>query len=655
LYPPRIMLALPLSHAVMAQTNPLVSTCGEARTLFKDNACCSATLTKEISDLDGVCPTLDELITYPVKKGVWTPCPAEEYYMEYDANNPSAPGYKGCVSENGATPCGWMDYYEYDETTKTCTTLAGATTAIQTVRGGSPTMTADMLRLTGEDSLPTIKFSALPMTYPSVKNDPTVPEMAELSTVWKDFMAYYGSTLDLSGFTAYPSYGTEQGMVATVGIKILELVQTTCNRDFHVLLEAPAYGYDWTMSITWVDLQASSFYNGEECTCYAAGTCNSKGIITLSQNGWAPAVWATGSMPTQPGDDGMMYDPTSTEANSPWIQTNVIPGNPIGRFNPCVVPEDRCICDGVYFFPTFLSPDTVLSDFKCYSWAFSITKIYSAQMRAGTYWIKDYPAATSAASTFTNKLFAIGNGLMSHMQVHGQISLMKTIMEKPFSDPTSWLHAMALAQYEKWDVMDAAFTVCANAGIIQRAAEQQKYFGAYMFSHMSTPLMGLSENIGAASSDFFMNVIGYDHFNYNWGWRGEDATNYGIGANITSLDFHRIHMFRSYDTYAEEARRMTLACSDKNVRVMSGLLTVNEWITTKQAALAGRRKLMVESGSNVLSYKAPKEDLHKRALKIQSVAKNMRLVDAIKLAEATDPHRELKYEYGLPHDLSEVA
>jgi len=333
----------------------------------------------------------------------------------------------------------------------------------------------------------------------------------------------------------------------------------------------------------------------------------------------------------------------------------VIPGNPIGRFNPCVVPEDRCICDGVYFFPTFLSPDTVLSDFKCYSWAFSITKIYSAQMRAGTYWIKDYPAATSAASTFTNKLFAIGNGLMSHMQVHGQISLMKTIMEKPFSDPTSWLHAMALAQYEKWDVMDAAFTVCANAGIIQRAAEQQKYFGAYMFSHMSTPLMGLSENIGAASSDFFMNVIGYDHFNYNWGWRGEDATNYGIGANITSLDFHRIHMFRSYDTYAEEARRMTLACSDKNVRVMSGLLTVNEWITTKQAALAGRRKLMVESGSNVLSYKAPKEDLHKRALKIQSVAKNMRLVDAIKLAEATDPHRELKYEYGLPHDLSEVA
>ena len=58
-----------------------------------------------------------------------------------------------------------------------------------------------------------------------------------------------------------------------------------------------------------------------------------------------------------------------------------------------------------------------MPDFKCYSWAFSITKIYSAQMRAGTYWVMNYEAAASAASTFTRTLFAIGNGLMSHMQV----------------------------------------------------------------------------------------------------------------------------------------------------------------------------------------------------------------------------------------------
>ena len=57
-----------------------------------------------------------------------------------------------------------------------------------------------------------------------------------------------------------------RGMVATVGIKILELVQTTCNRDFYVFLYAPAYGYDWGQSITWVDLRASTFYAGTECT-----------------------------------------------------------------------------------------------------------------------------------------------------------------------------------------------------------------------------------------------------------------------------------------------------------------------------------------------------------------------------------------------------
>ena len=163
--------------------------------------------------------------------------------------------------------------------------------------------------------------------------------------------------------------------------------------------------------------------------CYAADTCNSKGIITLSQRGWAPAAWDSGSKPTEMGDDGVAYDPTSeTEAhtmpnrplhpqcpfpvafntqmrahtavlcvscrseddNSPWIQTNVLPvstllssphphpgptsaltpssspspspssfqGNPVGRFEACKAPQKRCLCDGVYWYPTFLAPGT---------------------------------------------------------------------------------------------------------------------------------------------------------------------------------------------------------------------------------------------------------------------------------------------------------
>ena len=79
-------------------------------------------------------------------------------------------------------------------------------------------------------------------------------------------------------------------MVATVGIKLLELAQTTCNRAFSVLLEAPAYGYDWGMAVTWAELRASTFYAGTECTCAATSSCNSKGTISLTQVGWAPAV-----------------------------------------------------------------------------------------------------------------------------------------------------------------------------------------------------------------------------------------------------------------------------------------------------------------------------------------------------------------------------
>ena len=74
----------------------------------------------------------------------------------------------------------------------------------------------------------------------------------------------------------------------------------------------------------------------------------------------------------------------------------------------CKAPEDRCLCDGVYWYPSFSAPGTVLRDFKCYSWAFSITKIYSAQMRAGVYYVMDYAAANTAASSLTSKLHAIG-------------------------------------------------------------------------------------------------------------------------------------------------------------------------------------------------------------------------------------------------------
>ena len=118
----------------------------------------------------------------------------------------------------------------------------------------------------------------------------------------------------------------------------------------------PRAAFDCFHAIAYADMMASSFYAGPECPCYNASTCNDKGTLSISQRGWGPAQ--TG-LPEEAGADGLMYSPDSTDANSPWFQTNVVPGNPIGRFEPCVTPRERCLCDGVYWFPGFVAEDTV--------------------------------------------------------------------------------------------------------------------------------------------------------------------------------------------------------------------------------------------------------------------------------------------------------
>ena len=503
-------------------------------------------------------------------------------------------------------------------------------------------MAADMLRLTGEDTLPTISFPMMPMSYPSIRNDASLPEFQELLGTWKDFHTYFGSKLEFGDFTAFPTYGAEQGMVLSVATKVLEMARTTCNRDFFAFLEAPAYGYDWDQAIRWVDAEASSFFVNASCTCAATDTCTKSGVVTITQRGWAPDRLP--ALPSVPADNGVSYQPDSTDINSPWFQTNVIPGNPIGRFGPCVTPREKCLCDGVYWYPGFVSPEHELVDIKCYSWAFSITKIYSARMRAGIMMVMDTPDAADAAASNAGTALSIANGLYSHMQTHGQIQLMQTIMKKPFSDPTSWLHAMAKAQYEKWDLMHEAYAVCEAAGIVKITEEQPKYFGAYVFAHMMPDYQGLAVNIGSSSSDFFMSVMGYDHYNYNWGWRGEDPTAYGNGVTpaITDQDFTRTHLFRALQTYEEESRRMKKVCGDLDARATPTTLTVNEWKALRIADQSRRRRL-----GDAVSH-------HARALEVQAVAPKLALINALKFSMATDSSRKLKWEMGMPANLKGV-
>ena len=81
-------MALSLVTMSLSQTNPMATTCSAVRSYFRENTCCGADAT--ISTTAAFCPSLPELITYPVQKGNWTPCPPEEYYATFSAGNPAA-------------------------------------------------------------------------------------------------------------------------------------------------------------------------------------------------------------------------------------------------------------------------------------------------------------------------------------------------------------------------------------------------------------------------------------------------------------------------------------------------------------------------------------------------------------------------------------
>ena len=97
---------LALSTGAAASHSPMETTCDGVRQVFRDNACCAATLTQPIM-LDGYCPTADTLVAYSANSGSWSTCPNETVYASY--NSPVST-YTGCVSEAGADPCGWYDY-----------------------------------------------------------------------------------------------------------------------------------------------------------------------------------------------------------------------------------------------------------------------------------------------------------------------------------------------------------------------------------------------------------------------------------------------------------------------------------------------------------------------------------------------------------------
>jgi hypothetical protein len=257
----------------------------------------------------------------------------------------------------------------------------------------------------------------------------------------KDLLVYLGAftAAELADWDVSMTEGAESGMVAMWAAKALEIARTTCNRNIYVFSEVPAYGYAPTDSADMANKHSSTFYNSTECLCYADDSCLS-GTVTITVVPWLPL----NPLPSALGGDNRTYAADSAAAASPWMESMVFPENPTGKIKTPQLPNaNRRVCDGVYVWPMYFG----MTDFvvpidqrpDCASWSFSITKAYSASVRAGFIVYKKDPATNYEANVrIIQDVHSMTNGLYSEWSWHGQMQLWEMIMSRPLSDPTSW-------------------------------------------------------------------------------------------------------------------------------------------------------------------------------------------------------------------------
>jgi len=329
------------------------------------------------------------------------------------------------------------------------------------------------------------------------------------------------------------------------------------------------------------------------------------------------------------GGDGKNYTVDSTSPQSPWFESLVFPENPTGTIKKVKVPDaGRRVCDGVYLYPTYFGhPDANgVPTYKiptadkpdCDAWAFSITKIYSAAVRGGTVMIKNdgsdymvqviengeivmkpanakYPTYSlyAASEIFKEQVTKMRNGLYSEWMWWGQIQIMDIVMEKPLSDPTSWVTAYSALMKEKWEAIIDGFKDCPVVELTNG------HKGAYGFFKFLPPYIGGLGNTGGHA--WFDKVLGVSTTSYNWGWRsGSDPAAY-YGEGYTFMDFQRMQLYRDLSVYKEVGRRAKIVCSGGK---LPGLNSTDEWMAELDAK-SGSRRALVEA------HKEMAEDVHK--------------------------------------------
>jgi len=212
-------------------------------------------------------------------------------------------------------------------------------------------------------------------------------------------------------------------------------------------------------------------------------------------------------------------------------------------------------------------------------WSFSVTKTYSAAVRAGVVlYKKSETELAKKLSSIANTLSTFSYGLYSEWTVFGQIQILENMMSRPLSSPKSWLGAYTSIIKEKWDAVIDGFSGCPFIEITNPHA------GAYVFFKHIGANKG-KEDAGSVSS-FFEQVFNLYATTYYWGFRGSNPSVY-YGAGYGTKDFVRMQLYRDVSVYHEVARRAKIICAGGS---LPGYMTAAQW----QASKTTRRRLGTE-------------------------------------------------------------
>jgi hypothetical protein len=215
----------------------------------------------------------------------------------------------------------------------------------------------------------------------------------------------------------------------------------------------------------------------------------------------------------------------------------------------------------------------------CSSWSFSITKVYSASVRAGTIMYKSDPVSNlEAVVAVMDDVQSMPNGYYSEWKWYGQMQIWDMIMSRPLMDSTSWIGAYSTIVEEKWAAIIDGFEGCPVVSITNPRS------GAYVWFMYLPPYTGIQ---GGFVSSFFRDVLGIRTTTYNWGFRGADPADF-YGEGYTTYDFTRLQTYRDVTVYHELARRAKIVCADPDA-VIGDFISVNQWAAGEGATM--RRRL----------------------------------------------------------------